>query len=103
MAHDGLRIEFARSGGFAGLTLQTTLDVSELPPEEARELERLVDSLEKAEIPAQRGEPDRFQYDLTITRGDQSRHVVLGERGLTAEARELVDHLVERARARRSR
>jgi hypothetical protein len=97
---NGLRIDFQRSGGFAGLTMGTTVDTSELPPEDAQVFERLVECLEKSGVgdapPA--GRPDRFQYELTITRGDDSHRYELAEQDLTPEARELVSLLVERAR-----
>jgi hypothetical protein len=99
---NGLRIEFQRSGGFAGLTMSTEVDTSELPPEDAEVFERLVTSLEKSGVgdsPAA-GKPDRFQYELTVTRGKDSRRFRLGEQDLTPEARELVSLLVERARQR---
>ena len=78
----------------------TQVDAAELPPEEARVFERLVESLERSgagDAPPH-GRPDRFQYELTITRGDQSRRFQLAEQELTPEARELVNLLVERAR-----
>ena len=78
----------------------TQVDAAELPPEEARVFERLVESLERSgagDAPPP-GRPDRFQYELTITRGDQSRRFQLAEQELTPEARELVNLLVERAR-----
>jgi len=97
---NGLRIEFRRSGGFAGLTIGTEVDTGELPPEEARVFERLVESLERSGVgdSPPPGKPDRFQYELTITRGGKSRRFQLAEQELTPEARELVNLLVERAR-----
>lgn len=80
----------------------TKVDTAELPPEEARLFERLVESLEKSgagDSPTP-GKPDRFQYELTITRGKESRRFQLAEQELTPEARELVTLLVERARKR---
>ena len=102
MSGKGLRIEFQRSGGFAGLTMGTKVDTAELPPEEARVFDRLVESLEKSGVgdSPPRGQPDRFQYVLTITRGKESRRFQLAEQDLTPEARELVNLLVERARRR---
>lgn len=100
MSGDGLRIEFQRSGGFAGLIMGTKVDTATLPPQEARVFEQLVESLEKSgagDSPPP-GKPDRFQYELTITRGKQSRRFQLAEQELTPEARELVNLLVERAR-----
>ena len=100
MGGNGLRIEFRRSGGFAGLTIGTEVDTGELPPEEARVFERLVESLERSGVgdSPPPGKPDRFQYELTITRGGKSRRFQLAEQELTPEARELVNLLVERAR-----
>ena len=100
MGGNGLRIEFRRSGGFAGLTIGTEVDTAELPPEEARVFERLAESLERSGVgdSPPPGKPDRFQYELTITRGGKSRRFQLAEQELTPEARELVNLLVERAR-----
>jgi hypothetical protein len=100
VAGEGLQIEFQRSGGFAGLTMGTNVDTAELPPDEARELEELVESLEASGVgeSATAGQPDRFQYDLTIRRGGKKRSFRLAEQELTPDARELVQRLVERAR-----
>jgi hypothetical protein len=102
VAEDGLQIGFERSGGFAGLTIGTDVDTADLPADEARELERLVEKIEAsgAGESAAAGKPDRFQYDLTIKRGTESRHVRLAEHELTAEGRELVKRLTERAKKR---
>ena len=99
-----LRIEFQRSGGFAGLTMGTTVDTADLPPEDARTYERLVESLERSGVgdSPPPGKPDRFQYELTVTRGKDSRRFQLAEQELTPEVRELVSLLVERARQRDS-
>jgi hypothetical protein len=97
---NGVHIEFQRSGGFAGLTMRTEVDTSELPSEDAEAFERLVKSLERSGVgdSPSPGKPDRFQYELTVTRGKESRRFRLAEQDLTPEARELVSLLVERAR-----
>ncbi len=102
MSGNGLRIEFQRSGGFAGLTMRTEVDTSELAPEDAEVFERLVESLERSGVGGSPppGKPDRFQYELTVTRGQESRRFQLAEQELTPEVRELVNLLVERARKR---
>ncbi len=102
MSGNGVKIEFQRSGGFAGLTMRTEVDTSELPLEDAEVFERLVASLERSGVGASPspGKPDRFQYELTVKRGKQSRRFQLAEQDLTPEARELVSLLVERARRR---
>jgi hypothetical protein len=95
----GLRIDFTRSGGFAGVTFETSVDTGELTPEEREEAERLVSVVEAAEVPeGTRPGVDRFQYDLTITRGSDSKHLSVGESDLTPELKALSNWLLERAR-----
>lgn len=99
MTGEPFRIEFERSGGFAGITLRTTVDSTELDPSQATELEGLLASIETTPAPtaAPRG-ADRFQYDFKITHGDRQTAVTLGDGSLTEDQRRLVDLLTERAR-----
>jgi hypothetical protein len=92
-----VEIAFQRSGGVAGLTMGCEVDTEKLPPAEARELEALVEKVEASGAGAP-AKPDRFQYELTVTRGGKSRSFQLGEQALTPEGRELVKRLTERAR-----
>lgn len=99
MSDEGVRIEVARSGGFAGITLRSSIDTSELPPDEGRAVEDLVERADLASLPgpvARPGPVDRFQYDLVVTRGDERRHVSVGERDLTPPLRQLVDEVLRR-------
>lgn len=95
-----MEIAFQRSGGFAGITMGVDVDTAKLPAAEGQELERLVERLEASgagETPAP-GKPDRFQYEITVTRAGKSRCFRLAEHELTAEGRELVKRLTDRAR-----
>ena len=97
MSEQKVRLEFERSGGPAAFTLGTSVDDDELSDEELTELERLIE--ETGPRPAERGRVDRFQYDLTITRGDDVTHLVLGEDELaTPVLKALRDRLLDRAR-----
>lgn len=101
MAAPDLHVDFARSGGFAGMTLQTSVDAARLAPEERAELERLVRAVEgSGSSKSTRPGVDRFQYDVTITRGRDSKHVSVGESDLTPELKALSDWLLERAKRR---
>jgi hypothetical protein len=101
VAAPDLHVELARSGGFAGLTLQTRVDAADLQPQEQAELERLVRAVEgKGSPKSTRPGVDRFQYDLTITRGRESKHVSVGESDLSPELKALSDWLLERAKRR---
>jgi hypothetical protein len=96
---NGLHVDFARSGGFAGLTLETSVDADELPPEEQAQLERLVRAVEGAgAVKSTRAGVDRFQYDIAISRGRESKHYSVGESDLTPELKALSEWLLERAK-----
>ncbi|MGH2767239.1 MAG: protealysin inhibitor emfourin [Actinomycetota bacterium] len=98
---DRVKIEFQRSGGFAGTTLATSVDAGDLPQTEAEELGELV---ERADLPAlserprRPGGPDRFQYDLAVTLGDRRYQVTVGEAEVPETLRPLLDRLLELAR-----
>lgn len=95
----GLHVDFARSGGFAGLTLETSVDAEDLPPKEQAELERLVSAVEGAgAVKSTRPGVDRFQYDIEISRGKESKRFSVGEADLTPELKALSQWLLERAR-----
>ena len=42
---DPFRIEFERSGGFAGVSLKTSVDSRAIPPDEVREFDELLDRI----------------------------------------------------------
>jgi hypothetical protein len=95
----GLHVDFARSGGFAGLTLETSVDADSLAPQEQAELERLVRAVEGAgAVKSTRPGVDRFQYDIAISRGKESKRFSVGEADLTPELKALSQWLLERAR-----
>jgi hypothetical protein len=95
----GLHVDFARSGGFAGLTMETSVDADELSPEEQAELEELVRAVEGAgPVESTRPGVDRFQYDIEISRGEEVNRFSVGETDLTPELKALSDWLLERAK-----
>ncbi len=97
----GTRIDLARSGGFAGITLRSSLDTSQLPPEEAAVIEALVEGANLGQLPSPSARPgavDRFQYDLAVTRGGERLAVSVGENEVTPELRQLIDEVMARRR-----
>ncbi len=101
MSDTGTRIDLARSGGFAGITVRSSLDTSELPPDDAAMIEALVEAANLGQLPstaARPGEVDRFQYDLSVTRGGQRLAVSVGEKEVTPELRRLIDEVMARRR-----
>ncbi len=86
-----MRIEFERSGGFAGMRLSGRVDTSELTAEQARSLAEAVDAARfwdlPGEIPGDRRGADRFQYVVTVEAADR-RHTVRVDESAMPEALE---------------
>ena len=97
-----MRIEFARSGGFAGILLTARVDLQDLPPAEAAVLQAQVEAAGFFELPAQlrpaSTTPDRFEYQLTVVAADKTHTVTVSEPMVTDVLRPLLDHLTALAR-----
>ena len=93
---EGLRIGFERSGGYTGIPMTADVRTKDLPPDQARELERLVEQagLDRfADSSAGPGQPDRFTYHLRVERDGGEHEVWLGESDLDERTRPLVEWL----------
>jgi hypothetical protein len=95
-----VKIRFARSGGFAGLTTRLELNPARLPSQERAEIEKLIHDSRFFDLRAQPAPtaPDAFQYDLEIEDEGKSHHLIVGETAVPASLRPLIDKLVEVAR-----
>jgi hypothetical protein len=95
-----MKIHFERSGGFAGLTLHTVVDSTDLHPAAARELATLVDQSGLAMASGHRTvnrTADAFSYSLTIDDDGRCSAFASDETSLPDAARPLVDWLTRRA------
>jgi len=94
----GWRIELVRSGGVAGVRRQWSLAPEDLTADETAEVERLLAGLD--DVPVQPAQPgggaDRFQYDLRVTRGGETRTVTVRDSAIPAAIRPLIDRLTSR-------
>ena len=97
-----MKIRFVRTGGFAGLRLQTTVDTDALPPARASEILQLMRSAgvldSQPAAPRRQGLPDQFEYHLSVeshTWG--TRDLVLAESDVTEDMKPLLDHLTDLA------
>ena len=99
-----MRIIFERSGGIMGLKSSLTIDLDELPVDQAETLRRIVDEANffaLPENPPTRPIPDGFQYTLTIET-DTARHTVhTSDTTASDELRPLLQELSQRARLQR--
>ncbi len=102
-----MRIQFTRTGGFAGIRMGGTIDTSTLDPGEAQTLQQELENAHFFELPAQlsggTGSPerDRFQYEITVEDGGQKHTVVAGESAIPANLQPLIQHLQQLVRTSR--
>ena len=101
-----MQIQFQRSGGFAGMLLDMSLDTETLPPEAAQEVESAIQQANFFQLPADLTSPqigaDRFQYRLTVTDKDQEHTVQVGEAAAPEQLLGLLQQLTNLARTMRS-
>ena len=75
-----MKIDFVRTGGFAGLRLALSVDTDNLESEQASELETLVYDADFFDLPSRRADPtgaaDRFQFRLRISSSIRGHHQV---------------------------
>jgi hypothetical protein len=96
-----MRIQFKTEGGFAyipGLNKPVTIDLDELPEQEADELQQLLQTARFFELPQRLGMPspkaaDMQQYKITVERQEGSHTVQLSDMSDDPHLRKLVDVL----------
>ncbi len=92
-----MRIDFTRSGGFAGIRLARTFDTTRLPGSTRTKIEDLVEAIDFFGLPepAAPSEPlrDGFEYRLAISTQCQSREITVDDLNMPASLRPLLDLL----------
>lgn len=100
-----MRVHFERSGGFAGMRMQASLDTDSMPPEDARTLCDLVEAAGFFELPAAIGEAagaDQYAFQITVTTDAREHTVTTTGEPLPPAVQALVDWLSRAARRARS-
>ncbi len=97
-----MRIEFVRSGGFAGISLTARVDSEKLSPDEAKALEQKVNDAGFFDLPEQikPASPgaDMFEYSVTVALLTRTHTVVVTETVVPEKLRPLLNHLTDLAR-----
>ena len=94
------RVAYLQTGGFAGLKLACDLDTASLPEDEAQALDAKVDAAMAEETSPASPDPrlrDDQQYQVTITRGDDTTVLRAADPHLPPALGALVGYLQERA------
>ena len=89
-----MRIEFERTGGFAGLTLKKVIDSDKLPPEDANKLYQLVEASDFFNLPkaisASAPGVDRFHYTVTVNASGKKHTVDVDEAAIPPKLKPLI-------------
>ncbi len=94
-------IKFERSGGFMGRNTSLTLDVGELPSNQAEKIRHLLEDANfvmlKEEL-VSHPMPDEFNYTITVETDDLHHTVHTSDSSAPDSLRPLIHELTERAR-----
>jgi len=99
-----MKINFERSGGFAGMLTTVSVDTSSLPSEQAAKLQNMVDdanffSLSSAPPPPKRGPADYFNYKIMVETDDGRKHTVeCTDIAMKSSIKPLIDFLGKQAK-----
>ena len=98
------KILYERTGGFMGRKVSVTIDLDDLPDDQAELLDDLLDEADFFELPADLTKPampDAFSYNITVF-GDQGQHSVrVSDTTAPDDLRPLLEELSKQARMQR--
>ncbi len=102
-----MRIQFERTGGFAGMRLAATIDTATLPADQANTLPGLIEAAHFFDLPAQIPAPpqaaDQFHYRVTIEAEGKRHTVEAGEGAASPALQALFQQLTQLARSARGK
>jgi hypothetical protein len=101
-----MRIDYERTGGFAGIRLAATIDTANLSTEQAKALQDSIAAAHFFDLPAQIPAPpqvaDQFHYHVTIEDRGKRHTVDVGEASASPALQALLQQLTLLARSARS-
>ena len=98
------KILFERTGGFMGRKVSVTIDLDDLPEEQADVLDELLDEADFFELPADLTRPaipDAFTYNITVFSDDEQHSVRVSDATAPDDLRPLLEELSQQARMQR--
>lgn len=102
-----MKIDFTRSGGFAGMRLAVRIDTDTLPSTEADRLRLLIEEGRFFNLPASLKSNlpggDRFQFRIKVEEGGKRKEVFADEAVVPETLRPLIDYLTDWARSSQKR
>ncbi|OFY64784.1 MAG: hypothetical protein A2Y71_00450 [Bacteroidetes bacterium RBG_13_42_15] len=101
---DHFTIRFERSGGFAGIGIDKTIDSLELKKKETEMLQKMIDSSHFFSFPARKTmkpHPDRFSYKITINVAGKRHVVEFSQASVPAGLKDMLRYLIEKTRLKK--
>ena len=98
------KIFFERTGGFMGRKVSTSIDLDDLPDEQAELLDELLDEADFFKLPADLTKPtmpDAFTYNITISSDERQHSVRVSDATAPDDLRPLLEELSRQARMHR--
>lgn len=98
------KIYYERTGGFMGRKVSVTIDLDDLPKEQAELLDDLLDEADFFEIPADLTKPtmpDSFTYNITVSSDERQHSVRVSDTTAPDDLRPLLEELSRQARMQR--
>ena len=100
------KINFERTGGFAGIRLKAEVEMNDLPEDQKREIIELLDEADFEELPEKLSGkmpmPDEFVYSITVRSREKEYKVLAGESSLPNDLQPLTE-ILERIAKRQMR
>jgi len=98
------KIYFERTGGFMGRKVSVTIDMDDLPDEQAELLDDLMDDADFFDLPADLTKPtlpDAFTYNITVSSDEKQHSVRVSDATAPDDLRPLLEELSRQARMQR--
>jgi hypothetical protein len=98
------KILFERTGGIMGRKVSVTVNLDDLPEEQAEALGELLDDADFFELPAdltRPAMPDAFTYNITVFSDEGQHSVRVSDATAPDDLRPLLEELSRQARMRR--
>lgn len=99
------RIKYERTGGFAGIRIETDLKLEDLSDDQARTISELLDDLDFKELPPslvkEEGMADQFTYTITVETKKWEHTVITGDTSASEKMQELLQLLNRLARTQK--
>ena len=105
-----MKVYLERSGGFAGMVTTTSVDTQTLSPNEAHEIQKLMENSHFFELPSQppqsskakKGAADYFTYKITVQDSKRQHSVQFNDINMQPKLRPLIDLLVKHSQKQKS-